>query len=93
MIELQRINENVLHVSNDYGVTARIFANDGIALEKEAVTQLETTFALFMASRYGYDELGVGLVMLAIARKHDRQTRVSVGAKSSPGSGGEFHED
>ena len=32
-----------------------------------AVTQLETTFALFMAGRFGYDELGVGLVMLAMA--------------------------
>lgn len=32
-----------------------------------AVTQLETTFALFMAARFGYDELGVGLVMLAMA--------------------------
>jgi DHA1 family tetracycline resistance protein-like MFS transporter len=32
-----------------------------------AVTQLETTFAFFMSHRYGYDELGVGLVMLAMA--------------------------
>jgi predicted MFS family arabinose efflux permease len=32
-----------------------------------AVTQLETTFAFFMAHRFGYDELGVGLVMLAMA--------------------------
>lgn len=32
-----------------------------------AVTQLETTFALFMAARFGYDELGVGLVMLGMA--------------------------
>jgi MFS transporter, DHA1 family, tetracycline resistance protein len=32
-----------------------------------AVTQLETTFALFMAHRFGYDELGVALVMLAMA--------------------------
>lgn len=32
-----------------------------------AVTQLETTFAYFMLHRFGYDELGVGLVMLAMA--------------------------
>lgn len=32
-----------------------------------AVTQLETTFAFFMSHRFGYDELGVGLVMLAMA--------------------------
>ncbi len=32
-----------------------------------AVTQLETTFAFLMAHRFGYDELGVGLVMLAMA--------------------------
>lgn len=32
-----------------------------------AVTQLETTFALFMAHRFGYDELGVAMVMLAMA--------------------------
>jgi len=32
-----------------------------------AVTQLETTFALFMSHRFGYDELGVALVMLAMA--------------------------
>jgi len=32
-----------------------------------AVTQLETTFALFMAHRFGFDELGVALVMLAMA--------------------------
>ena len=32
-----------------------------------AVTQLETTFAFFMSHRCGYDELGVGLVMLAMA--------------------------
>ncbi len=32
-----------------------------------AVTQLETTFALFMSHRFGYDELGVALIMLAMA--------------------------
>lgn len=32
-----------------------------------AVTQLETTFAFFLAHRFGYDELGVALVMLAMA--------------------------
>ncbi len=32
-----------------------------------AVTQLETTFALFMAHRFGFDELGVAMVMLAMA--------------------------
>jgi predicted MFS family arabinose efflux permease len=32
-----------------------------------AVTQLETTFAFLMSHRFGYDELGVGLVMLAMA--------------------------
>jgi predicted MFS family arabinose efflux permease len=32
-----------------------------------AVTQLETTFAFFMSHRFGYDELGVGVVMLAMA--------------------------
>jgi DHA1 family tetracycline resistance protein-like MFS transporter len=32
-----------------------------------AVTQLETTFAFLMAHRFGYDELGVGLVLLAMA--------------------------
>lgn len=32
-----------------------------------AVTQLETTFAFYMSHRFGYDELGVGLVMLAMA--------------------------
>jgi MFS transporter, DHA1 family, tetracycline resistance protein len=32
-----------------------------------AVTQLETTFAFFMSHRFGYDELGVGLVMLGMA--------------------------
>jgi len=32
-----------------------------------AVTQLETTFAFFMSHRFGYDEFGVGLVMLAMA--------------------------
>ncbi len=32
-----------------------------------AVTQLETTFAFFISHRFGYDELGVGLVMLAMA--------------------------
>jgi DHA1 family tetracycline resistance protein-like MFS transporter len=32
-----------------------------------AVSQLETTFAFLMAHRFGYDELGVGLVMLAMA--------------------------
>lgn len=32
-----------------------------------AVTQLETTFALLMSHRYGYDELGVGLIMLGMA--------------------------
>ena len=32
-----------------------------------AVTQLETTFALLMLQRFGYDELGVGLIMLAMA--------------------------
>ncbi|HPG28549.1 MAG: MFS transporter [Spirochaetaceae bacterium] len=32
-----------------------------------AVTQLETVFAFFMAHRFGYDELGVGLVMLGMA--------------------------
>jgi len=32
-----------------------------------AVTQLETTFAFLMAHRFGYDDLGVGLVMLAMA--------------------------
>ena len=32
-----------------------------------AVTQLETTFALLMAHRFGADELGVGLIMLAMA--------------------------
>lgn len=32
-----------------------------------AVTQLETTFALYMAHRFGFDELGVALVMLAMA--------------------------
>ena len=32
-----------------------------------AVTQLETTFAFFMSHRFGYDELGVAMVMLAMA--------------------------
>ena len=32
-----------------------------------AVTQLETTFAFLMSHRFGYDELGVGLVMLSMA--------------------------
>jgi len=32
-----------------------------------AVTQLETTFAFLMSHRFGYDELGVGLIMLAMA--------------------------
>ena len=32
-----------------------------------AVTQLETTFALYMAHRFDFDELGVALVMLAMA--------------------------
>ena len=32
-----------------------------------AVTQLETTFAFFISHRFGYDELGVGLIMLAMA--------------------------
>jgi predicted MFS family arabinose efflux permease len=32
-----------------------------------AVTQLETTFAFFMSHRFGYDALGVGMVMLAMA--------------------------
>lgn len=32
-----------------------------------AVTQLETTFAFLMSHRYGFDELGVGLVLLAMA--------------------------
>ena len=32
-----------------------------------AVTQLETTFALLMLHRFGYDELGVGLIMLGMA--------------------------
>src|SRR5690606_15527012 len=32
-----------------------------------AVTQLETTFAFFMSLLFGYDELGVGMVMLAMA--------------------------
>ncbi len=32
-----------------------------------AVTQLETTFAFFMLHRFGFDELGVGLVMLGMA--------------------------
>jgi len=32
-----------------------------------AVTQLETTFALFLFHRFGYDELGVALVMLGMA--------------------------
>jgi len=32
-----------------------------------AVTQLETTFAFFMAHRFAFDELGVALVMLAMA--------------------------
>ena len=32
-----------------------------------AVTQLETIFAFFMSHRFGYDELGVGLVMLGMA--------------------------
>lgn len=32
-----------------------------------AVTQLETTFAFFLSHRFGYDELAVGLVMLAMA--------------------------
>lgn len=32
-----------------------------------AVTQLETTFAFFMSHRFGFDELGVGLVMLGMA--------------------------
>ncbi|MFO0689884.1 MAG: MFS transporter [Myxococcota bacterium] len=32
-----------------------------------AVTQLETTFALFMSHRFGLDELGVAMVMLAMA--------------------------
>ncbi len=32
-----------------------------------AVTQLETTFAFLMLHRFGYDELGVGLIMLGMA--------------------------
>ncbi len=32
-----------------------------------AITQLETTFAYFMSHRFGYDELGVGLVLLGMA--------------------------
>jgi DHA1 family tetracycline resistance protein-like MFS transporter len=32
-----------------------------------AVTQLETTFAFLMSHRFGYDALGVGLIMLAMA--------------------------
>ncbi len=32
-----------------------------------AVTQLETTFAFYMSHRFGFDVLGVGLVMLAMA--------------------------
>ena len=32
-----------------------------------AVTQLETTFAFFLSHRFGYDELGVALVMLGMA--------------------------
>ncbi|MFP6654108.1 MAG: MFS transporter [Myxococcota bacterium] len=32
-----------------------------------AVTQLETTFAFLMLHRFGYDALGVGLLMLAMA--------------------------
>ena len=32
-----------------------------------AVTQLETTFALLMAQEFGFDELGVGMIMLAMA--------------------------
>jgi MFS family permease len=32
-----------------------------------AVTQLETTFAFYMAHQFGYGALGVGLVMLAMA--------------------------
>jgi len=32
-----------------------------------AVTQLETTIAFLMSHRFGYDELGVGLIMLAMA--------------------------
>jgi len=32
-----------------------------------AVTQLETTFALLMLHRFGYDELGVGMIMLGMA--------------------------
>ena len=32
-----------------------------------AVTQLETTFAFFLSHHFGYDELGVGMVMLAMA--------------------------
>ncbi len=32
-----------------------------------AVTQLETTFALLMAQDFGFDEFGVGMIMLAMA--------------------------
>jgi DHA1 family tetracycline resistance protein-like MFS transporter len=32
-----------------------------------AVTQLETTFAFLMSHRFGYDALGVGFIMLAMA--------------------------
>jgi len=32
-----------------------------------AVTQLETTFAFYMSHRFGFDELGVAMVMLAMA--------------------------
>lgn len=32
-----------------------------------AVTQLETTFAFLMSHRFGYDELGVGMILLAMA--------------------------
>ncbi|MBW2424303.1 MAG: MFS transporter [Deltaproteobacteria bacterium] len=32
-----------------------------------AVTQLETVFAFFMSHRFGYDELGVAMVMFAMA--------------------------